>query len=273
MAYHVNPETMRPNICKAVIQECQFGSNTKHFDTKKEATVFVEENLQEQLGSFKTLQKSSKRSLNIVAESQTYDKDSPYSLEERLGVIPKEKLHGLIKKNLRNGLTPKETEALLKKHGGYDSVPFYVYYNRNAEMTLDYEDYETENTFTKGACAALASEINRVTGLPLVLFTKDKDSNSSWEGHAVLKIADNEYFDITGTSDRRSYNSVFPGMSKWTEEEVSRDEFNKILNVKEGKGLVDHLPTLEKAALAKICLDLINDYQLNIPGQEGKLKS
>lgn len=46
MAYHINPETLRPNLCKAQIQ-CQF-KGSRHFDTKEEARTFQDEKMRDQ---------------------------------------------------------------------------------------------------------------------------------------------------------------------------------------------------------------------------------
>lgn len=39
--YHVNPKTLRVNICKAKIK-CEFGDDTPHFDTKEEAKDYYD---------------------------------------------------------------------------------------------------------------------------------------------------------------------------------------------------------------------------------------
>lgn len=262
MTYHVNPGTGRPNICRATIQDCRFGSKSEHFESKQDAMAFVERTLTEELGAVKTLKKNSRAS---VAKSDKTEQ----TLEEKLGVLPTEKLHALVKQRLRLAMTPKELERFLDKEGGYESASFYAYYTGNQEMSLDYNNYVVQKTFTKGACAILASELNRVTGLPLVVFTHDKENSTSWSGHAVIKLPNGEYFDINGPSDRRWLLSEYAGSGSWSEEELSTEEFNNLVGVKPNKTAIDGLGPLEKAALAKICFDLIKDYSLDDPEKAG----
>lgn len=265
MTYHINPETGRPNICRASIRECRYGPSSQHFESKQEATSFAEKSLTEEFGTVKTLTKMSE-------SSQTSTKDTSVSLEKQLGVLSKEKLHALVKKRLRLAMTPREMERHLEQEGGYETASFYAFFTGNQEVSLDYNHPDTVRTFTKGACAMLASELNRVTGLPLVVFTHDKENSSSWGGHAVLKLPNGEYFDITGPASRNSFNSTFPGFNTWSEDEVTPDEFHRIMGVEEGTGATDSLKPLEKAALAKICLDLIKDYSLNDPERAGEMR-
>lgn len=262
MTYHVNPETGRPNICRATIQDCRFGSKSEHFESKQDAMTFTEKMLTEELGAVKTLKKNLKTSEN--------NSDKPeISLEEKLGLLPTEKLHSLVKQRLRLAMTPRELERFLDKEGGYGSASFDARYTGNQEMSLDYNHYVVQKTFTKGACAILASEINRVTGLPLVVFTRDKENSTSWNGHAAIKLPNGEYFDIHGPSDRRWLLSEFAGSDSWTEEELSAEEFNKLVGVKKNKTATNDLEPLEKAALAKVCFDLIKDYNLDDPEKAG----
>lgn len=262
MTYHINPETGRPNICNATVRECRYGSNSEHFDTKHDAQKHIEGQLNKEFGSVSTLKR--------VSENSTRPK-SIETIAEELGVLPEAKLHPLIKKRLRLSMTPKEIDKLLEKSGGYDSVSFYAHYTGNQDVSLDYEHHDTVKTFTKGACAMLASELNRVTNLPLVVFTPEDSQPSNWTGHAVVKLPNGEYFDITGPSSRNGILSPFSGnTSSWSEDEVSQEEFKEIMAVEKGKETTDSLDPLEKAVLAKICLDLIKDYKLNDPEKAGE---
>lgn len=262
MTYHVNPETGRPNICRATIQDCRFGSKSEHFESKQDAMTFTEKMLTEELGTVKTLKKNLK-------SSETTSDVPELSLEQKLGLLPTEKLHSLVKKRLKLAMTPRELERFLDKEGGYESASFYAHYTGNQEMSLDYNHYVVQKTFTKGACAMLASELNRVTGFPLVVFTQDKESSTSWSGHAVIKLPNGEYFDIHGPSDRRWLLSEYAGSDSWTEEELTAEEFHNLMGVEKNKTVTEKLEPLEKAALAKICFDLIRDYNLDDPEKAG----
>jgi hypothetical protein len=262
MTYHINPETGRPNICRASIRECRFGSSSQHFETKQAAAAFSEKMLTEEHGIVATLKK-------VPEVSQIVSKKEMATIEKELGVLPKEKLHALVKQRLRLAMTPRELERFLDKEGGYGSASFYAHYTGNQEMSLDYNHYVVQKTFTKGACAMLASELNRVTGLPLVVFTRDKENSTSWNGHAVIKLPNGEYFDIHGPSDRRWLLSEYAGSDSWTEEELTTEEFNKIVGIKKNKTATDGLEPLERAALAKVCFDLIKDYSLDDPEKAG----
>lgn len=65
MKYHINPETMRPNICRAKKPEScpYFDAETQtpapHFDSKPEARVYVEEMMKKEIGETVALKKSS----------------------------------------------------------------------------------------------------------------------------------------------------------------------------------------------------------------------
>jgi hypothetical protein len=265
MTYHINPETGRPNICRASIRECRFGSSSQHFETKQAAAAFSEKVLTEEHGIVATLKK-------VPEVSQISSKKEMAVIEKELGVLPTEKLHTLVKQRLRLAMTPRELEKHLNNEGGYESASFYARYTGNQEMSLDYNNYVVQKTFTKGACAMLASELNRVTDLPLVVFTHDKEKSTSWNGHAVIKLPNNEYFDINGPSDRRWLLSEFAGSDSWTEDELTIEEFNKLVGVKKNKTATDDLEPLEKAALAKVCFDLIRDYSLNDPARAGECR-
>lgn len=62
--YHINPETMRPNICRAKAPEsCPYydketGIPAPHFETKPEAREYAEEMMKKETGELKTISKS-----------------------------------------------------------------------------------------------------------------------------------------------------------------------------------------------------------------------
>lgn len=61
--YHVNPETNRPNICRAKIR-CDFavdGQEPPHFDNKADAKVYAEKNLTEEYGAVSTVGKKERK--------------------------------------------------------------------------------------------------------------------------------------------------------------------------------------------------------------------
>lgn len=263
MTYHINPDTGRPNLCRASIRECRYGT-TDHFDTKQDAQRYSETRLTEEFGSVSTLKK--------VSENSTQPK-TVEELKKELGVLPETKLYPLIKKRLKLSMTTKEIDKLLEKSGGYDTVSFYAYYTTNQDVSLDYNHHDTVKTFTKGACAMLASELNRVTNLPLVVFSAETDKSSSWSGHVAVKLPNGEYLDIMGPSSRGEILNEFPGGKSWSEEEMNREDFNELMGVDKGTKATDKLESLEKAVLAKICLDLIKDYKLNDPEKAGEVIS
>jgi hypothetical protein len=265
MTYHINPETGRPNICRASIRDCRFGSSSQHFETKQDATAFSEKALSEEHGAVATLKK-------VPEVPQIASKKEMSSIEKELGVLPTEKLHSLVKQRLRLALTPRELEKHLDNEGGYDSASFYAYYTGNQEASLDYNHYANHQTFTKGACAYLALELNRVTGFPIVVFSRDKDKSSSWSGHAVIKLPNGEYFDISGPGSRENALFGFSGSHLWAEDEVTTEDFKKLVGVKPKEEARNRLEPLEKAVLAKICFDLIRDYSLNDPSNAGYMR-
>lgn len=141
-----------------------------------------------------------------------------------------------------------------------DSTPFYIYYNGNQEITLNYEDDEARKTFLKGACAFISNEVSRVTGKPIVLFSSKHSTDSYWEGHAVVKLSEGLYFDIEGNKRISEFRYTYPDFASFEEKEVSQEEFEKIMKVKDGS-IKNDLGDVERAALAKICFDLISDHK------------
>lgn len=78
--YHINPETKKPNRCKAEKKPCRFGEGTEHFSTIAEARRGVEERLAAEMGGSATpLRKPQK-----PAEQPETQLDSPTPTEEDL---------------------------------------------------------------------------------------------------------------------------------------------------------------------------------------------
>lgn len=256
--YHINEETGRVNICRAKPGNCPLGSRDSHFESKNDALKYNELRLSKELKPFRSFKKVSNGSKVTRGTSDLESKEFKIeNLAHDLRVISDVKLRSLVKKALRRQLTLKEAESELEKYG--DSTPFYVYFNGNQEMTLRYDDAITRNTFLKGACGFIASEVSRVTNKPIVLFSRETNGDY-WEGHVAVKLDDGTYFDIDGNKSLSSFRSEFAGFSQWSERVVSQEEFEKTMRV-ENDFVNKRLDPLERAALAKICFDLISDYQ------------
>lgn len=92
--YHINPETMRPNICRAEEPEsCPYfneetGTPAPHFNSKPEAREYVERVMEKEHGETTTIFKGDKSS-NISPFLQNYLK------QERGEVVSEETLDGL----------------------------------------------------------------------------------------------------------------------------------------------------------------------------------
>lgn len=266
MTYHINPETGRPNICRASIRECRYGSSSEHFETKDVAQQHSEKRMSETFGTVSTLKKVSEvSSLSVESKSEVKSLDQ---IRKELGVLPEEEMRSLLRERVRHSMSSRELERFDDDKQKYASETFHGYYRRLEPMSLDYKDPDTVQTFMKGACGLIAFEINKVTDFPIVAFSRDSDAG--WSGHAVVKLPNGEYFDITGASPRNSVISEFPNSDTWSENEVTPKEFNKMMGIKGRKTMTDSLDQLEKAALAKICFDLITDYNLNDPEKAGE---
>lgn len=268
MTYHINPETGRPNICRASIRECRYGSSSEHFDTKAAAQQNSEKRMSETFGTVSTLKKVSEVSSPPV-ESEIEVK-SLDQIKKELGVLPEDEMRSLLRERVRHSMNSRELERFDDEKKRYASVTFHASYRRLGPMSLDYRDSDTVQTFMKGACGLIAFEINRATNLPIVTFNRSNDNDSGWSGHAVVKLPNGQYFDITGTSSRDLVISEFEDSHTWKETEVSPLELKKMLGFTGRKNPNERLDTIEKAALAQICFDLISDYNLNDPEKAGE---
>lgn len=239
MKYHIHPVRKEPEKCRANIK-CDFQKSDEppvpHYSTKAAAYKAIEQELSAKHGNLSTM-KSRKQSQDF-------------------GTVPRKKLESLRKARLRNQYSLKEVNKMLEDFG--DSTPFHAYFAGNREVTFNYDDTETERTFMYGGCGYIASELNRVTGKQIVLFTEDPERDF-WQGHAAIKLSDGQYLDVTGTKDRSGFKTHFPDIESFEEREVSRAEFNEILKIETGDAR-DNLDPLEKAVLAKICQDIATDY-------------
>lgn len=246
--YHMNPETGRVNICQAQFPtgNCRFGSDKPHFTEKHDAEKFVEKTLEKEEGMFSTLSKESKNELHNNENNQ----QASFTAEEvkdRLQLLPQEALDHLILEQWKKAFSKKEAEEKLKS-----KEPFYVYYNRNQEMTLDPDDYETQSTFMRGACSVLAYELHRATGWDIVLFS-DKDT-SYWSGHVVVRTPSGGYLDIEGESDSE-YGQFF-NKNIYEQKTVSVEELNELM-IQEKKPLTKNLGMLERFAASQIAYNLL----------------
>lgn len=246
--YHVNPETRRVNICKAVFPsgKCRFGSDKPHFVEREEALKHVEQILEQEEGLFNNLTKKNTDE-NVEYQSNTQESFTSEELKTRLQLLPQEALDHLILEQFKKAFSKKEAEEKL-----LNKEPFYVYYNRNQEITLDPEDYETQSTFMKGACSVLAYELHRATGWDIVLFS-DKRS-SYWEGHVALKTPSGGYLDIEGES-HSGYGEFFK-KGIYEEKTVNVDELNHIITQK-NLPLTNGLGMLERYAASQIAYNLL----------------
>lgn len=259
--YHINPETGRVNICKAQFPmgNCRFGSDKPHFTEKHDAVKFVEKTLEKEEGLFSTLSKESKSELHNNKNNQ----QASFTAEEvknRLQLLPQEALDHLILEQWKKAFSKKEAEEKLK-----NKEPFYVYYNRNQEMTLDPDDYETQSTFMRGACSVLAYELHRATGWDIVLFSSKR--SSYWEGHVALKTPSGGYLDIEGEG-HNGYGEFF-NKNIYEERIVNVDELNKTITQKD-LPLTNNLGMLERYAASQVAYNLLESlgYIVSDPDNE-----
>lgn len=246
--YHVNPETRRVNICKAVFPsgKCRFGSDKPHFADREEALKHVEKTLEQEEGLFNNLTKK-KDEQNIEKADNKQTSFTSEELKTRLQLIPQEALDQLILEQHKKAFSKKEAEEKLR-----NKEPFYVYYNRNQDITLDPEDYDTQSTFMKGACSVLAHELHRATGWDIVLFSSKK--SSFWEGHVALKTPSGGYLDIEGETSSR-YGEFF-NENIYEEKIIDVNELNNTMTHK-NEPLTSHLGILERYAASQIAYNLL----------------
>lgn len=244
--YHINPETGRVNICKAQFPmgNCRFGSDKPHFTEKQDAVKFVEKTLEKEEGLFNQLTKNSTNVNELDNKQESFTADE---LKERLQLISEEALEQLIFEELKKASSKSEAEEKLR-----NKEPFYVHYNRIQEITLDPEDYETQETFMKGACGVLAYEVHRATGWDIVSFN-DRET-SFWQGHIAIRTPSGGYLDVEGES-HSEYGQFF-NKRLYEQKTITVEELNKLLTHSE-KPLTRNLGMLERYAASQIAFNLL----------------
>lgn len=244
--YHINPETGRVNICKAQFPmgNCRFGSDKPHFTDRQDAVKFIEKTLEEENGLLNSLTKNSTNVNELDNKQESFTADE---LKGRLQLISEEALEQLILEDLKRSFSKSEAEEKLR-----NKEPFYVHYNRSQEITLDPEDYETQETFMKGACGVLAYEIHRATGWDIVSFN-DRET-SYWQGHIAIRTPSGGYLDIEGES-HSEYGQFFNNRL-YEQKTITVKELNKLLTHSE-QPLTRNLGMLERYAASQIAFNLL----------------
>ena len=197
--------------------------------------------------------KNEDASAYIKARSESKPKVTPPTDPSVLTV----KEYKLLWKRLRGGY---ELSVLKKMDIGVDT-PANVSYNRNGEAAFNYENYENQELFSKGACGFFAYAVHEKTGLPLVVFTEDPKSDY-WQGHVAVKISEGKFLDITGISDERTYESRYglePGVYSMETVE-SQDRFKELMGLPSAGTVYDKLGDLEKAILDRNATDVVRDF-------------
>lgn len=245
--FHINPKTNRVGSCQARNEKCPFGNSLPHFETKEKALEYNELILKNDYGLF---QKFNKNSINEEnSKNVKIDKDL---VKMRLNLITDDSLKALVfERWKRGGYSKKEAEDEMDK-----DRPFYVYYTGNQEITLDYNSFSSNHTFSKGACGYLAARIHQATGYPMVVYT-EKDGSDLWSGHIAIKIPEEEetYLDITGISSDPSVSYNFKNCQK--DIVYSMEELTKVIGENKYNG--EHLPRLENFVLSKFSFELLKD--------------
>lgn len=107
--YHINPETMRPNICRAKRPEaCPYydeetGTPAPHFDDKPTARKYVEKVMSEEEGDLKTLQREEKINYSFMKKFE--------ELEEEFEEFPKKFMNNDLRRSGKQILLyPEEKE-------------------------------------------------------------------------------------------------------------------------------------------------------------------
>lgn len=239
--FHINPKTGRVNKCTASEGNCPYGVGAIHESTKEAAQARYEQAMVHQLVPKSFSKKDASPGMDEVGNVY------PLSAKELV----------LLRRRLRGSVLAKD----FKKMEIGPSTTAHVSYNRNGEASFDYNDYETQELFSKGACGYLAFAIHEKTGLPFTIVTADPES-PYWAGHMAIKLGEDSFLDITGTNSMdeivRRY-SLDP--KKLAIEQIDSSEiFQKARGIKEGSGVYDNLDELERAILDRLSRDLIRDF-------------
>lgn len=241
MKYHISKTTGRVNICRADVRACPIGG--EHFTTKEEAKKASEKALEVSYGSLKSLQKPLKSTL---FETQPVDPSLLSAKEMKL-----------LWRRLRGGFLLKELKSMVITA----NTPAFVSFNRNGEAAFDYNNYETQKLFTKGACGFLAYALHEKTGLPITIVTADPKT-PYWQGHVALKLGEDRYLDVTGVCTMDEFVQRYElEKAKFTVEDITTPkDFMKAMGVADDKDIYANLGDFEKAILERISRDLARDY-------------
>ena len=237
--WHISPDGT-PRKCNPIkTGKCQYGDSAEHFSSQEDARKFYETSKRELLT--RKISKSQKKSVE----------------RDEFGLSSKEK--ALLWKRLRCSLPLKKLKTMqLSK-----SIPVDVSFNRNGMASFDYEEYETQKIFSKGACGILAYSLHQKSGLPVLIITPNPDEKY-WQGHAAIKLSDDKYLDITGenTLDElfRRYN--FNVKTAEVLETSTFSEIEKKLVLKPGQNPLEKYDDLEKAIVDRVSEDLLRDFVL-----------
>lgn len=241
MQYHISPATGRVNICRADKRACPIGG--EHFDSKETAKAASEKALETSHTPLIGLQKSATPRLRAS------------EVENEDGLNPNELV--LLKRRLRGQRFAKELKTLKVT----SSLPVDVSYNRNGMASFDYNEHETQQLFSKGACGFLAYAIHERTGLPFTVVTEDPKAEY-WQGHVAIKLGEDRYLDVTGVSTMDEFVSRYNlNRKKFSFHDVdSPDEYKSTMGIAEDAGVYDKLQDLEKAILDRLARDLTRDF-------------
>lgn len=244
MKFHISPVSGRANICRAEERACPIGG--EHFSSKEEAQNFIEQKLSEKLPLLTTHRKVATKIETIGAPWEIYP------------LLPTEER--LLRKRLRGEFTPRELKAMKIDA----ETPAHVSFNRNGRAAFSYEDEETQELFTKGACGYIAYALQQKTKLPILVLTDDSTSDY-WQGHVALKLGEDSYLDISGVAtldELRSYHRLY-GRNFSSHETTDDESFKESMGIKPDVGVYDSLNELERALLERYSRDLIRDYIQN----------
>lgn len=227
--YHINPETNRPNICKAQsVDSCPLRENSPHFANKEEAKVYVENKLSKINPIFSSRNK--KTSVNIESTENNVSNDFTKKL---FSLVDYEKEKPVTKKGLK-ALISRANNQIEKRKDFYTEDTFdedtslYVQIgSQGNEACLNIKDHKTIDFFKKGACIALAYKIAEKTDAPIAVFTNANGTENFWQGHVAVKIGDDKYLDIEGFSSRQDIKNEYGAVDYY---EVSLGEDNRLLN-------------------------------------------
>ena len=171
--YHVNPETGRPNRCKADKQPCAYavdGQEPPHYATKEDAKAGYSKTAEQEYGAFKTntraLKSALKESEIALAEATAALKVSQEALDQAEKAIQDNK-------NLKKLRTQEKASAVRKYYLAKERAKHYN------ETTKDYEA-----RYDKYVSEMSATELDRI-----VSWSADKDASGStiYEGVSVIK--------------------------------------------------------------------------------------